>query len=80
MEADFDEAEEVEDETKEGAAIRGARGLPFERLSPKQIISNLSDAESAKLGVRKLSRNRESSLGKIADAAGIRDEQLWWRS
>ena len=28
--ADFDETEEVDNETKEGAAIRGARGLPIE--------------------------------------------------
>ena len=54
MGADLDEAEESEDETEEGAAIKGHRGLSSERLSSKQIIINLSDAVSAKLGVGKL--------------------------
>ena len=36
--ADFDDTEEGDDETKE------ARGLPIERLSPKEIISNLSES------------------------------------
>ena len=40
--ADFDDTEEGDDETEE------ARGLPIESLSPKQIISNLSDVVSAK--------------------------------
>ena len=44
--ADFDETEEGEDETK---------ALPIERLSPKEIISNLREGVLAKLGVGKLS-------------------------
>ena len=52
--ADFDETDEVDDETEEGAAIRVARGLPIESLSPKEIIRNPTDAVSAKLGVGKL--------------------------
>ena len=62
MGTDFDEGEEIEDETEEAATIRRPRGLPIERLSPKQISSNLSDAVTAKLGEGKLAVQLEVTV------------------
>ena len=54
--ADFDETEEGDDEVEEAGAF------PIERLSPKEIISNLSDAVSASLGVGKLTVQLELTI------------------
>ena len=65
--ADFDDTEEGDDETEE------ARGLPIERLSPKEIISNQSEAVSAKLGVGKLTVQLEVTI------LWVRKEQRFFR-
>ena len=68
--ADFDDTEEGDDETKE------ARGLPIERLNPKEIISTLSEAVSAKLGVRKLSVQLEVTVLWVRKEQRVLREKL----
>ena len=60
--ADLDEVEEVEDKTKVGGAIRGARGLAIDKLSPKEIINNMNDAVTSKLAVTKLAVQIEVTI------------------
>ena len=68
--ADFDDTEEGDAETEE------ARGLPIERLSPKQIISSLSEAVSAKLGVGKLTVQLEVTILWVRKEQRVLREKL----
>ena len=48
------DVDELEDDADDGGGSRGARGLATVKLNTKEIISNMNDAVTAKLGVGKL--------------------------
>ena len=50
--------------------------MPIESLSPKEIISHLSEAVSAKLGVRKLSVQQEVTILCVRKEQRVLREKL----